>query len=86
MLIGSIEMGKIHSPSEYPRFDIKQYVEAPVLDVEECEVTPSLPLLSCPLWSRVIVLVKVPLTGQSKIFNHLLCLKWFNCVQTNEWC
>ena len=33
--------------------------------------TPSLPLLSDPLWPKVVVPVTVPSVGQVELFNHL---------------
>ena len=43
---------------------------------------PSLLLLPGPLWPRVVVLVRITSTDQAELFNHLLYLKSFNCVQT----
>ena len=43
---------------------------------------PLLPLLSGPLWLSVVVPVRVPSMGQIELFNHLLYLKPFKCVQT----
>ena len=33
-----------------------------------------LPLFSCPLWSGLVVPVKVPSTGQVELFNYLLMI------------
>ena len=44
--------------------------EAPV--VEFVESTPSLTLLSGPLWPGVVVPVRVPSKGQIELFNLLL--------------
>ena len=46
-----------------------------------------LPLqLPGPLWSEVVVPVRVWSMGQIELFiNHLLYLKSFNWVQTNDW-
>ena len=46
--------------------------------------TPPLPLLQGPLWPKVVVHVRVPSIGQIYLFNHLLYLKPFSCVQTND--
>ena len=59
--------------------------EIPVLELSGMWSTPLLPLLSCPLWPEVIVPVRVLFMAQGEIFNHLLFLKPFNCVQTNDW-
>ena len=44
--------------------------------------TPSLPLLTGPLWPGMIVSVM----DQIKIHNHFPDLKPFNCMKTNYWC
>ena len=44
----------------------------------------SLPLLPDPLWFKVVVPVRVPSMGQLELFHHLLYLKSFNYVQTND--
>ena len=41
--------------------------------------TPSLPLLSGPLWPEVVVLVRVSSMGQIELFNHLVDLKLWKC-------
>ena len=46
--------------------------------------TPSLPLLLGQLWPGVVVAFRVSSMGQTEIFNHLLYLKPFNYVQTND--
>ena len=45
---------------------------------------PSVPLLPDPHGPRVVVPVQVPSMGQIELFNYLLYLKPFNCVQTND--
>ena len=44
-------------------------------------ITPSLPLLLQP---GMLVPVRVPSMGQIELFNHLLYLNPFNCVQIND--
>ena len=41
----------------------------------------SMPLFPGPLWSRVVVPVRVPFMGQIELFNNLLYLKPFVCKQ-----
>ncbi len=43
------------------------------------ENTPSLPLLPGLLVPRVVVPVKTQYMDKIELFNHLLCLKAFNC-------
>ena len=38
-------------------------------------------LLSCPLWPRVVVPVRVPSVAQIELFNHFLYLKPLKCGQ-----
>ena len=45
---------------------------------------PSLLLLPAPLRSRVVAHVTVPSIGQIELFNHLLDVKPFKYVQTND--
>ena len=45
---------------------------------------PSLTLLPGPLWPIVLIPIKVPSMDQTELFNHLLNLKPFNWVQTND--
>ena len=47
-------------------------------------ITPSLPLLPDPLEPGVVVLVRISSMDQIELFNHLLYLIPFNCVQTND--
>ena len=58
--------------------------EVPILELRGKWSTLSLPLLPASFWSRVIVSATVPPIGQIELFNHLLYLKPFNCVQTNK--
>ena len=58
--------------------------EVPVLEPGEVWSIPSLPLHLALLCPRVVVPVKMPSIGQIKLFNHLLFLKPFNKVQTNN--
>ena len=46
-----------------PRYDIKLHPQMRF----QCGVTASLPLLSCPLWTGVVVLVRVPTRSVWKI-------------------
>ena len=54
--------------------------EAPVLNLWLMWSTPSLPLLQCPFWPELVVLVRVPSMSQTELFNHLLCFEPFNCA------
>ena len=52
-----------------PGYNTKQSDgEAPVLEFWEM---PSLRLLPCPFWPKVVVPVRVPSEHQIEIFNHL---------------
>ena len=55
--------------------------EASVLELLRVCSTFSLPSLLGPFWRGVVVPIKVP---SMELFNHLLYLKPFNCVQTND--
>ena len=84
--------------NKYPGYDIKPSdSETPVLDLWGMWSTPSLALLSGPLWLRVVVPVRVVVMNQIEIFNNLqgiiICiekkitvkyqyLKAFNSMQT----
>ena len=57
--------------------------EDPLLNLLGRWCTHWLPLLSGPLWTGIPV--RVPSMGQIELFNHLLYLKAFNSVQTNNW-
>ena len=46
--------------------------------------TPSLLLFQGPLWSGGIVPISVTSICQMELFNHVLYLKPFNSVQTND--
>ena len=46
--------------------------------------TPSLPLLSSLVGPSVVVLVRITSIRQVELFNQLLYLKPFNCMQTND--
>ena len=74
-------------------------VEAPVLGLRGIYSAPSLPLLLGPLWPGMAVPLWAPTIDQIELFinielnfciwyqielfNHLLYLKPFNCMQTN---
>ena len=64
-------------PNEWPRYDIKQSgSEAPVmLEFWGIQSTPSLPLLSGPLWPRMIAPDRVLSMGQKEL-NCVLLLNW----------
>ena len=69
--------------NKYP--DMKQSDgEASVLELWGMWSSPSLPLLPGPLWPRVVVPVRVLSMVQIELFNHLVYLKPFNCVQTSD--
>ena len=57
---------------------------APNMELWRMKNTSSLPLHIGQLWSRVVVPVRVLAMGQIEQFKHLLYLKPFNCVQTNN--
>ena len=57
-----------------------------VLELWEIWSTSSLPILPGPLWSGELLSVRIPSIAKIELFNHLLYLKPFNCVQTNDWC
>ena len=59
--------------------------ETPVLELRGIGNTPLFSLLPGPLWPGVVVPVRVPYMVQIELFNHLLYLKRFNCVQQNEY-
>ena len=72
-------------PNKCPGYDTKPSDgEVPVLELWGIGRTPSFSLLSNPLWPRVVVPVRVPSLSQIGLFNHLLYLKSFHCMQTNE--
>ena len=56
--------------------------EASVLELWGIWSIPLLPLHTGSLWPEVVVLVWVSSVGQIKLFNNLLHLKPFNCMQT----
>ena len=60
------------------------YGKAPVLELWGMWSTLSLPLLPGSLLPGVVVPVRVLSMGQIELFNHLLYLKPFNCVQAND--
>ena len=69
---------------EYPGYDTKlSDGEALVLDLRGKWNNHSLPLLPGPLWTRVVVPVRVASMGQLELFKHFLYLKSFNCA--NKW-
>ena len=71
--------------NECSEYDTKQSDgQAPVLELWRMWSTPSLPLFSGPLWPGVVALVCVLSMDQIELFNLLLYLKPFNCMQTNE--
>ena len=51
-----------------------------------CVSNHSLPLLPGSLWIGVVVPVMATSMSQIKLINHLLHIKTFNCVQTNDHC
>ena len=77
--------GKDTSNNECPEFDTKlSDGEASVSELWWMWSTFSLPLLPGPFWPGVVVLVRDASIRQIELFNHLLYLKPFNSVQTNE--
>ena len=69
------------------------HYECPRYDTKRCNSesrsfgmwsTSSLTLLLGPLRASMAVPIKVSSMGQIELFNHLLYLKLFNCVQTND--
>ena len=68
-----------------PGYDIKSDGEASVVELWGMWSTPLMPLFPVPLWPRVVVPVRVLSMGQIELFNHLLYLKSFKCVQTKDW-
>ena len=57
----------------YPEYNTKLTEdEAPILEISEIKNTPSLPLLSSPLWLGAVVSIRVPSMSKIEIFNHLL--------------
>ena len=69
-------------PSNCPGYDTKlSDGDASVLKLWRMWSTPLFPLLQDPLLWRVVVSVKVSSMGQMELFNILLYLKPFNCVQ-----
>ena len=57
--------------------------EAPTLESVEYHFIGITP------WSNLtgtVVPVQVPSMGSIELFNHLLDLKPFGCIQTNNWC
>ena len=68
-----------------PGYDFKPCDgEVSVLELSRMQSFLSLPLLPSPLWSRVAVSVRVSSMCQIEISKHLLYLKPFNVVQTND--
>ena len=62
------------------------YVEAPATELCGMGSTFSLPVLPGPLWSGMVVFVRVPSISQIGICNYFLNLKLLNWVQTNDSC
>ena len=82
----SISAGMTPPPNECPKFDTKwSYNEAQVMEFWGMWSNPSLPLLLVPLWTGVVVHVRFLSRIKTWLFNHLLYLQPFNCVQTNDW-
>ena len=82
------DLRKIEKQSNpnWPQSDTKlSDGEASVLEHWWMWSTPSLPLLPGPLWLKMVIPVRAPSTGQIEIFNCLVYLKLFNCVQTNDY-
>ena len=76
----------VSSPSPHPGYDTKPSDdEAPILELWWMWSTHSLPLLLGPLWPEMVVPIRVLSMGLTELFNDLLYLKLFNCVQTNDW-
>ena len=75
-------------PIEYPGYDTKvSDGDASLLELCGMWSTPSLPLLLDLLGADVVVSsLRVSSMDQIEIYNHLLYLKPFNCVQRNDGC
>ena len=72
-------------PNQCPGYGAKQSDgEALVLALWGIWNIPSQPLLQDPLSPGLIVSVMVQSVGQIELCNHLLYLKPFNCVQTDD--
>ena len=73
---------RLSTLNKHPGYEIKQSVsEAPImLDIWEMRCTPSLLLLSGPLWSSVVVRDKGFINGSNRTAWHL------NWVQSNDIC
>ena len=83
--IASLQRGKISS-NECPVYDIKpSHREVPFLELWEIWSTPSLSVLPCPLWSRVVAPDRFLSMGQIEIFDHLTVCKQMDDVLLN-WC
>ena len=68
--------------NDFLRFNTKQSDgKASFLELWGMSDTLLLPLLPGPLWPNVVVPVRVLSMGQTELFNHLLDLKPFNCMQ-----
>ena len=86
MSTASLQRGKTLS-NKCPGYDPKPSDgEAPVLKLWGMWSAPSLPLLPGPFWLGVAGPVMVLSMDQIELFNYLLYLKPFNCVQINDWC
>ena len=68
------------SPITVLGMTLNQHAKASILELWGMQNSPYLLLLPGPLWSEVLVSVRVPFIGQIEMFNHLLYLKQFNCV------
>ena len=67
-----------------PGYDTKlSGSKVPVLEIWGVWITTSLPLLPDPLWSGVVVFVRVPFMGQIELFNHLSVCKQMIAVELN---
>ena len=68
--------------NECPGYDTESFDgEAQVLELWGIWDTPSMPLFPSQLWTRVVIPVRVQSMDQIELFNYLLDLKPFNCVQ-----
>ena len=78
----SLQRNKISHPKGFPGYDTKRYdSEALFLELSGKWSILSLPLLPGPLSPEVTVPVRVLFKGEMELYNHLIYLKPFNCVQ-----
>ena len=81
MQTGSLQRGKTNDCLGY---DSKQS-DDDTLELWGMESASVLPLLPGPLWLGVVAPVRVPSISQIGLFNHLLNMKLFNCMQTIDY-